>query len=87
MCSSDLSRISKGRVPRASPGSTVRRPAPAAKGPWESSGTQVLCAEAAATESAASAVWAGQPWIGSVPSATPTGELWGETSQELNMAV
>lgn len=44
----------EGNVQRAFAGSTARGPAPAARGRWESSGTQAPYATAAATVSAAS---------------------------------
>lgn len=42
-------------MPRAAAGSTVNVPAPAARGRWESFGTQAQFAAAAATGSAAGA--------------------------------
>lgn len=65
------SRTSGGKVPRVTPGSMGSGRAPAARGPWESSGTQGQCAEDAATASAASVVWEQQ--TGSVLCAMSTG--------------
>lgn len=67
------SRSSGGEEQRVWPVSTASGPAPAASGPWGSSGTRVQSAEAAATESAASVGCAWEQQTGSVRSATPTG--------------
>lgn len=64
-------RIWGGGVQRILPVSMGSGPAPAAKGPWESSGTQALCAAAAATASAGGAVW--EQKTGSAPCAMLTG--------------
>lgn len=65
-------RSSGGKVQRATPGSTGIEPAPAARGPWGSSGTRAQCVEAAATASAAGAGWEQQ--TGSAHCATRTGK-------------
>lgn len=65
-------RSSGGRARRVTPGSTGSEPAPAARGPWGSSGTRARCVEAAATASAAGAGWE-QP-TGSARCVTRTGK-------------
>lgn len=67
------SRNFEGRAQRVLPDSMASGRVHAARGRWESSGTQVQSAVAAATESAENVVWAWERQTGSARSATPTG--------------
>lgn len=67
------SRSLGGEAQRATLGSTASGHVPAARGHWESSGTQVLCATDAATGSAVGAAWVWEQRTGGARSAMPTG--------------
>lgn len=67
------SRIFEGKAQRVLPGSTASGRVHAARGLWESSGTQAQSATAAATGSAANVVCAWERLTGSAQSAMPTG--------------
>lgn len=67
------SRSLGGEAQRATLGSTASGRVPAARGHWESSGTQVLCAADAATGFVVGAAWAWEQKTGGARSATPAG--------------